>query len=107
VLTTLTLSPGQQGQLTDRGLFLAANPDIEQVVAWKNGMFLMSNTDLPAIMRQVSRWYDVDVIFESNPTNEKFFGGISRHLPLSEILDLLKNAGVKFRLEGRKLYVRP
>jgi ferric-dicitrate binding protein FerR (iron transport regulator) len=107
VHTSLVLKPGQQGQLSDRGLSLTANPDLEQVMAWKNGMFLMSNTDLSAIMRQVSRWYDVDVFFETNPTHEKFGGGISRNLPLSEILDLLKNAGVSFRLDGRKLYVRP
>jgi len=106
--TTLTLQPGQQGQLKPgQQLSLVTNPDLEQVMAWKNGLFLMSNTDLPAIMRQISRWYDVEVVFEQKPDGETFGGGISRNYPLSEILDLLEDSGVEFRLEGKTLYVRP
>jgi transmembrane sensor len=107
VHTPLILKPGQQGQLSDRGLSLAANPDLEQVMAWKNGMFLMTKMDLPTIMRQISRWYDVDFVFDATSNNRTFSGGISRNLPLSEILELLKASGVSFRLEGKTLHVRP
>lgn len=115
VLTSLTLKPGQQGVLTVKGgpvsnrhrLALASSPDVKQVMAWKNGLFILSNTDVPTIMRQISRWYDVDVTYEGTIPEKKLGGGLSRNLPLSEILDLLKNYGVQFRLEGKTLYVRP
>ena len=65
VHTSLTLKPGQQGQLNPRTekLSLAANPDIEQVMAWKNGRFQFENASIENIMRQLARAYDIDVVY--------------------------------------------
>lgn len=104
---TLVLKPNQQAELTNQQLILTENANIRQVTAWKNGLFILSNTSVPTIMRQISRWYDVEVKYEGTIPAKKLGGGISRNLPLSEILDLLKNYGVQFRLEGKTLYVRP
>jgi ferric-dicitrate binding protein FerR (iron transport regulator) len=75
-------------------------------MAWKNGWFEFENTDLKMIMRQISRWYDVDIEYETNTGNDRYGGRISRNLNLSSILKMLENYGVHFRLEGKKLVVQ-
>jgi ferric-dicitrate binding protein FerR (iron transport regulator) len=102
------LKPGQQAQLKKEagGVKIIDDVDVDQVMAWQKGMFEFNNTDLLGIMRQVSRWYDVDVVYDSKPTNKKYGGGISRKLPLSNVLKMLEANGVKFSLEGRTLRVQ-
>ncbi|HKC36823.1 MAG TPA: FecR domain-containing protein, partial [Chitinophagaceae bacterium] len=59
------LSPGQQLQLNINGqITLNTNPDLDQVMAWKNGIFNFDNSDLQMVLRQISRWYGVDIIYE-------------------------------------------
>ena len=101
------LKPGQQAVYSANSQQLTANSsvDLESTIAWKTGMFLLDNTDLATIMRQVSRWYDVDVVFEGPVSNKKFGGGVSKNLPLSKLLELLEANGIHFRLEGKKLTV--
>jgi ferric-dicitrate binding protein FerR (iron transport regulator) len=74
-------------------------------MAWKNGWFEFDDTDIKTIMRQVSRWYDVDIKYETKTDNEKYGGRISRNLNLSNILKMLENYGVHFRLTGKTLTV--
>jgi ferric-dicitrate binding protein FerR (iron transport regulator) len=104
----VTITPGQQAQVgKDKVIKVIDHVDIAQVIAWQSGLFEFNNSDLPTIMRQISRWYDVDVVYESKPGDAKFGGGISKNLPLSEVLQLLQANGVKFQLEGRVLKVIP
>jgi ferric-dicitrate binding protein FerR (iron transport regulator) len=101
------LMPGQQAQI-DSDIQIVDRVNIDKVMAWKNGWFEFDDTELSAIMRQISRWYDVDVVFEEKSLNQNFGGRISKNLPLSAILQMLQSSGVKgFRLEGKKLYVQP
>jgi ferric-dicitrate binding protein FerR (iron transport regulator) len=79
--------------------------DVDEAVAWKNGMFQFNNTDIPAIMRQVSRWYDVEVTYENNMPIRSFSGEISRDVPLTKMLQLLELSDVRFRVEGKKIIV--
>jgi ferric-dicitrate binding protein FerR (iron transport regulator) len=74
-------------------------------MAWKNGWFEFDDTDIKTIMRQISRWYDVDIKYETKTDNEKYGGRISRNLNLSNILKMLENYGVHFRLERKTLTV--
>ncbi|MBL7737039.1 MAG: FecR domain-containing protein [Chitinophagaceae bacterium] len=102
------LAPGQQaiyGSNGVGGFKLINNIDVSQVVAWKNGFFEFDNMDLPAIMRQIGRWYDVEIIYQGTNTDIKLGGGISRNLNLQGLLSLLNTSGVYTRLEGRKLIV--
>lgn len=111
------IKPGQQARLRPFGsaqgpstgsgqdIQILNNVDVDQVMAWKNGMFEFSNTELPVIMRQVSRWYDVTVKYEGNPNNSKFGGGLSRNLPLNNVLKLLEANGLKFKTEGKNITV--
>lgn len=103
----LLLKPGQQAQIATT-IKLVDDVNIEKVMAWKNGWFEFDETDLPTIMRQIGRWYDVEIVYEGKSTTHTFGGRISKNLPMSSILQMLKSNGVKdFRLEGKKLIVQP
>ncbi len=100
------LKPGQQSVFTPATAALTVKPvDINQVIAWKNGFFEFDNTDLATIMRQISRWYDVDISYQTRDSKSLFGGGISRKLNLSEVLHLLETNGVHFKIENKKVIV--
>lgn len=99
------LSPGQQARITSNSIALKTDIDVSQVVAWKNGFFLFNNTDIQMIMRQVARWYDVDAHFEGKIPREGFTGKISRNVPLSKFLKILKLNDVNVKTEGRVVTV--
>lgn len=108
--SSVQLKPGEQAVLSQsqgsrNTIEVVRNVNIEQVVAWKNGWFEFDNVDLRTIMRQISRWYDVDVSYEGRITTETFGGRTTKNLPLSEVLELLESDGLRFRLEGKKLIV--
>jgi len=103
------LSMGQQAIVTDGGaLSVASNIDIESVTAWKIGFFQFSHTELRTIMREIARWYDVDLVYQRQDLTSEYGGRISRKLNLSDLISLLEGNGVgHFRLEGRRLIVLP
>lgn len=102
---TRLLKPGQQAQITGE-LNVVQGIDLKQVVAWKEGRFEFGErTDLKNIMRQISRWYDVDVEFREN-FDQSFGGSISRHVNISKVLEKLEMTGrVHFTINGRKVIV--
>ncbi|HVK49274.1 MAG TPA: FecR domain-containing protein [Pseudobacter sp.] len=101
----LVLSPGSQAQVLGGNIKLAKEVDLDQVIAWKNGQFNFNQTDLQAVLRQLSRWYDIDMKFEGEPPVRSFRGKITKDLQLSEVLKVLEEVDVKFRIEGRTLIV--
>ena len=105
VPTSLILKPGQQGQLSQHRLTLAANPNIDQVMAWKNGVFDFQNMELETALRQIARWYDVEVIYATQPPKITLGGGLGRDLKLSQVLKMLEGVGVTTRIENKKLYI--
>lgn len=80
--------------------------DVEQDIAWKKGIFNFSGMDLPAVMRQLSRWYDIEVKYEGTPPVKEFRGKMSRNLQLSQVLNLFKGLNLQFTLEGKVLTVK-
>ncbi|ANI89613.1 hypothetical protein A9P82_10120 [Arachidicoccus ginsenosidimutans] len=102
------LHPGEQALADDKGeVRIEKHIDIRQVTAWQKGMFEFDNTGLEAIMRQISRWYDVDIVYQKPPGSDAFGGGINKNQPLSNVLKLLEANGVHFKLEGKTLIVNP
>lgn len=99
------LSPGQQARITSDGIEIKRNVDLDNVMAWKNGYFIFDNTDIYTLMRQVSRWYNVDVIYEGKITEEGFSGKISREVPLSKFIKVLQLNDVHVKTEGRKMII--
>ncbi len=100
------LKPGQQANLHANGsMNISDEVDLDEVMAWKNGSFLFNNQDIKSIMRQVSRWYNVDVSFEGSISKETFSGIVSRNSTMVQVLKIIEAGGVKFRIEGRKIIV--
>ncbi|HVK46545.1 MAG TPA: DUF4974 domain-containing protein, partial [Pseudobacter sp.] len=80
--------------------------DVERAIAWKNGRFDFNGLELPAIMRQLERWYDINVEFAGPVSKETYRGRLTRDLTLTQVLAILNNMDVKYRLEGRKLILQ-
>jgi transmembrane sensor len=95
-----TLKPGQQAQVTNNGkINVVSNADVAEATAWKDGRFQFNEADIPAVMRQVSRWYNVDVVYEGSPKPHGFTGKIPRNVNVSEVLGILEYTGVHFKIE--------
>ena len=105
--TSVTLLPGQQTLISSKGMELVPHADTEMAVAWKNGKFQFSFTPIDEILRQLARWYDVDVIYERGVPDLAFTGMLRRDYTLKQALSILETMGVHFRTEGRKLIVLP
>jgi transmembrane sensor len=103
---SVQISPGQQAQLNSDGqVLINSDVNLEKVVAWKNGYFLFSSSSLKDVMSQIARWYGVEVVFEGKPDNRKFGGKIQRDLILSKALKILEKNDIKFKIEGKTIYV--
>jgi transmembrane sensor len=102
------LQPGQQslaGQY-DNSLKLLKNADIAAVTAWKEGVFKFNDADIETVMKQLSRWYDIEIVYEGNTVKEYFNGTIPRNVPVSKVLELLELTGlVHFKIEGKRVIV--
>lgn len=99
------LIPGQQAVARPGGPVRKSMTDVEAAVAWKNGITSFNNTSLSAVLRSLARWYDIDITYENRIPQQTFTGGISRYVNLSEVLDMLRYAGLEFRMSGRTLVV--
>lgn len=82
---------------------IAANTEKE--TAWVNDIFSFKNDDLPYVMRQIGRWYDIDIKYEGSITTEKFSGEISRSSALSDVLTILTINDISFSLNGHVLTI--
>ncbi|MBN2660462.1 MAG: FecR family protein [Tannerellaceae bacterium] len=103
---SVDLTPGEQAIIHKNNTKIKVDrPDLKKVMAWQHGFFEFDNTALPEIMRQISRWYDVNIQYVGKPTNTKFGGRISKNLKLGDILTLLHANGVDFKLNGKTLLV--
>ena len=86
---------------------VVSNVDVDEVVAWKNGMFDFENAGIETIMRQLSRWYDVEIEYKGK-TDDLFIAEMRRNIKLSDALKALELTGkVKFDIEGKKIIVMP
>lgn len=102
------LKPGQQSQLTKNGsVKVVSDVDVDKVVAWKNGLFDFDNAGIETIMRQLSRWYNVDIEYKGK-TEDLFIAEMRRNIKLSDALKALQLTGkVRFEIEGKKIIVMP
>ncbi|UYQ91440.1 FecR domain-containing protein [Chitinophaga horti] len=104
----LVLKPGDQLQHGAGGTNVISNTNMDKAIAWKNGLFNFDGVGLREMMRQLERWYDLEVVYEGNVPDVVFFGEMSRKLKLSDVLSGLERSDVHFRLEeGRRLIVMP
>lgn len=104
--STGLLKPGQQGVVKSGSANVEIRQaDMEEVMAWKNGLFIFNGDNINTIMNQIGRWYDVEVSFGGNIPHRSFEGKISRNAPLSDVLKILELSGVKFSVVGKRIIV--
>jgi hypothetical protein len=105
------LKPGQQGQVKNNSarspITIVPNVDMDQVMAWKNGVFDFDDASLEEVMRQLERWYDIEVVYEKGVPPLEFVGKMGRDLSLPEVLRGLEMSEVHFTIDGRRLIVKP
>ncbi|WP_343702983.1 FecR domain-containing protein [Chitinophaga sp.] len=100
------LQPGQQAVWTN-GAIAVHQANTEAALAWKNGYFMFNDEPLGSIMQKLSRWYNIDPVFEDDLTQHTFFGMVSKSKPISAVLNIMETTGgVHFRIEGRKVIVK-
>ena len=100
------LKPGQQAVLNKKEATVKVkNVDMNEVTAWKNGLFLFEDADITEIMQQIVRWYDVEIVYAGKIPEQRFEGKISRTAALSEVLQILQLSNVKFKVDGKKIMV--
>ena len=105
---SVLLKPGQQAEKQKSGTIVVNNNvNLDQIIGWKNGTFFFENASLEMVLRQLSRWYDIDIVFEKGIKPRIFEGEIQRNLQLSQVLKILENSGIHLKIEGKTLRVMP
>lgn len=106
---SIILKPGQQAVLSSHSpLIINHSPAIEQVMAWKNGNFFFNGSDIQTVMRQLARWYNINVKYTSAIKGQNFEGKLPRNTSLEKVLQVLAATGaVQFKIENRTIIVIP
>jgi transmembrane sensor len=100
------ISPGEQAQLK-RGQVTVEDVDTDEAVAWKNGFFNFNDADLGTVMRQLTRWYDLEVKYEGDIPQRQFTGEISRNVTARQMLDILSFKKIHYRIDGNTIVITP
>ncbi|GEP98275.1 FecR family protein [Chitinophaga cymbidii] len=103
------LSPGQGASLekSTGALNVEDHVNLEEAVAWKNGLLQFEGNDIRSAMRLIARWYDVEVVYRS-PVQAHFRGIIPRNVNVSKVLQMLEMTGeVHFEIKGKQIIVSP
>ncbi|SMC66159.1 FecR family protein [Pedobacter africanus] len=99
------LKPGQQATNTGTAIKVEA-VNAADAIAWKSGRFAFNRTSLEAVLREMGRWYNVDIKYPDGIPDEQFTGNINRNNTLAQALDILKFMKVKFEIQGRTIIVK-
>lgn len=100
------IKPGEQAIVKTGKIDVAGSVDLEQVMSWKEGYFRMKGTDLASLMRQVARWYDVQVAYKKSLPEARFGGLINREVNLSDVLKALEQYGIYSAFDNGKIVVQ-
>lgn len=103
----VSLEPGTQASIKGNSVHKNSTIDLEEVTAWKDGLFVFHDATIETIMKQVERWYDAEVVYESE-IRQLFNATIQRNEPLPKLLHLLELTGhVHFKIKNKTIYVLP
>jgi transmembrane sensor len=105
------LKPGEQVSISQSSQLSQPIPvqtaDIEEAVAWKEGRFVFNEASVETVMREIARWYDVEIVYAGKVPAEKFEGEIPRNSNIQEVFKILELSNVHCKIEGRKITVLP
>ena len=106
--STVGLRPGQQARvMTDGIVMLSDKVNIAEVIAWKNGQIAFTNADFSELMREIGRWYDVNIHYDGVAPKAHFFAILNRNVSLSSIIEYLQKNGVHIQQAGREIFILP
>lgn len=100
------LAPGQQAYVQDNKISVVKNVDTGAAVSWKNGYFTFEKADVKTVMRQVERWYDINVIYTDSIHDAHFNGVIPRNILASNLIQILNAGGISCSLRGNSIVIR-
>lgn len=101
----VNLQPGQQATLLNHKLSVE-DGDTAEAFAWRDGLLRCDKEDIRTVMRKISRWYNVDVVYQGRTTGERYLIIISRYKNVSQVLHMLEYSNtVHFKIEGRRVTV--
>lgn len=104
----ILLRPGQQARMDKQGkITVAKNESVDKIIAWKNNLFWFEENDIHEVMRQVSRWYDADVVIKGN-IPQHFTGSIPRDVNVLKVFKVLHETGnIHFKIKDHKIIITP
>jgi len=104
---SVRIIPGEQASIVSlQSEIKVSQVDVNQVLAWQQGFFEFTNATLPEIVKQISRWYDVDIRVEEGALDKRFGGRISNRLSLNRLLDLLGGSGIYYEKNDSVLVIK-
>ncbi len=104
----VVLKPGEEAVMSRNGRFKVNEANVEDAIAWKNGLFQFNNAGIRFIMRKLSRWYDIEVVYQGDVEGMSFSGVVSQYTNLSQVLKMLQlTKEVNFKMDGKKVIVSP
>jgi len=101
---TMVLAPGQQAVVAG-DIAINAAVNIGQVMAWKNGAFGFDSVDVNVVLRQLARWYDIELVYPNGKPNKKIWGKIGRNLTLQQVVEVLNNLGLPCTIKEHTLII--
>lgn len=97
---SVLLTPGKQSSF-DGNAFQIKEVDVDQAIAWKDGLFYFDGEDAKEAFEQLGKWYDIDIQYIGKEPRVAFFGTIERNKSLKTVVEILQKSGVKLRLERK------
>lgn len=96
--------PGQMAVNDFSGKLQVRKANVDEIMAWKNGLFIFDNESVADVMRKAARWYDMDVVYEGPIPERKLWGTVSRYKTINELMDNIAIAGkLRYKIEGRRV----
>ncbi|MDP9078896.1 MAG: FecR family protein [Bacteroidota bacterium] len=88
---SIVLVPGEQSQIRKdiTGITVIHNADLKEAIGWKDGVFRFHDTEISEVMRQISRWYAIEIKYQGNLKNKKFSGEILRESDINKVFEML------------------
>lgn len=100
----VVLHPGQQTKVLGNKIELVADANVQDAIAWKNGLIVFDHTSIEEIFKQIERWYDVEISASGNLNVPEMIGGLPRSMSLTEVLKVLEeNSKLIFKIQGKKV----
>ncbi|MNT80131.1 hypothetical protein D3C72_2195570 [compost metagenome] len=98
--------PGEQAIVNQPNKIEVSQADIEEATAWKDGYFKFNKQDIRYIMRQLARWYDIEVVYEGDVSEDLYIGKIRRSENISEMLKVLELNQIRYEIKGKKITIK-